>query len=142
VVLSDRTLDLQARLEAFYHRYADVIHSTDWIRLYLHAGLRSLAINRQYTPIVEKRVIERICIELRHACELPDPRSHPITGQEREAVWTLHGGIFYYGVRKYVYQLSVAADYDDVVRNAVTGLLSSMPALVSHLVDPCNGDPS
>jgi len=141
-VLADRDVPLRHRLERFYNGYATLIHSTDWMRLYLQAGLRTLAINRRYTPIVEKLVIERICIELRHAFELPCVEQRPITGEEMEAVWMLHGGIFYYGVRKYVYRVSVGTDYPSTVRNGITTLLEGMPVLVARLLDDTLDDTS
>ncbi|MCR5857512.1 hypothetical protein [Mesorhizobium sp. J428] len=57
----------------------------------------------------------------------------PLTPQEQEATWILHGGIFYYGVRRYIYRVATSEDTEVMVRSAVTVYLEGMPALYRRL---------
>jgi hypothetical protein len=41
----------------------------------------------------------------------------------------MHGGLFYYAVRKYVYHSRVATDFDAIVRRAVKAMLAGVTAL-------------
>ena len=128
--LADQSTPLVDRLEKFYTNYCEVIHDPTWMRIYLFAGLRSNEINQKYNPLIEKRIIRRICEELRIHCGLPTHDIHPITPAEIETVWTLHGGIFYYGVRRYVYKVSVKVSSRQMIRSAVLTLVNGYEALV------------
>ena len=92
---------LRERLQAFYEDYADTIFTPEWLRIYLFAGLRGVAINRRYVANVETSILTPIAMELRR--EIGLSTDAPIRPEELELVWTLHGGIFYYGVRTVVY---------------------------------------
>jgi AcrR family transcriptional regulator len=132
-VLSDRSRPLRARLLDFYGQYFKVMHAPEWIRIYLYSGLRNLELNRRYNPIIEERVIRRICIEIRDSLGLPGLDRCPLTEDEFEAVWTLHGGLFYYGVRRYIYKLATSRDTEAVIRGAVTCFLAGMSALAEEI---------
>lgn len=132
-ILADRSRPLADRLVDFYCNYSKVIHSPAWIRIFLYAGLKNLEINRRYAPIVEERAIRRICIEARSTFGLPGLDVTPLHAAEFEAVWTMHAGIFYYGVRRHVYQLSVEASSHDAIKAAVTVFLKGLPGLAEDL---------
>ncbi|WP_342070945.1 TetR/AcrR family transcriptional regulator [Yoonia algicola] len=126
VILADRNRDLRDRLEDFYTRYCAVIHAPDWIRIFLYSGLKGGDITRRYAPIVEERAIRRICIEARDAFHLPSMDQAPLTNEEFEAAWMMHGGIFYYGVRRYVYGGNVGATTEQLVQSSVTLFMDGM----------------
>lgn len=132
-VLSDRSRTLAERLLKFYRSYSQVTHEPTWIRIYLYAGLKNLELNRRYTPIVEERAIRRICIEARDTFGLPGLDVEPLRNEEFEAVWNMHGGIFYYGVRRHVYQLPIEASSFEVIHAAVTVYLRGLPGLAEDL---------
>lgn len=132
-ILADRSRPLRDRLIDFYVQYFQVMHAPEWIRIYLYSGLRNLELNRRYNPIIEERVIRRICIEIRHSLDLPGLDRAALTEAEFEAVWTLHGGLFYYGVRRYIYKLATSRDTDAVIRGAVTCFLAGMSALADEI---------
>ena len=133
-ILEDRSVPLRTRLERFYVRYGDVIQSTEWMRIYLYSGLKSLDMNRRYIAIVDERIIKRICREVRHEFGLPSEQDAPITAREIEAVWTLHGGIFYYGLRRHVYEVPVADSFENAAIGAIDTFLRGMPAMVTTLL--------
>lgn len=132
-ILTDRTRPIRERLCDFYKSYTEVIHQPEWMRIYLQSGLRALDINRWYISMIEERIIERLCIELRLECGYSNPAELPISPEEMETLWTFHGGIFYYGVRRYVYQVPVSADFERVIKASITALLDGFPALFAEL---------
>lgn len=95
----------------------------------MHSALLGNDINRRYIRIVEDRILRPICIEIRDSCGLPAARDVPISEAELEHVWVMHGGIFYYAVRKYVYHSRIADDFPAIVRRAVRGMLAGVKAL-------------
>ncbi len=117
-LLRDRSLDLQDRLSKFYHSYTDAIFSREWMRIYMFSGLRGVEINKWYRELVEERLLKRICHEYRREIGLPG-KKNAIRDKELELVWTLHGGIVYYGVRKFIYDLPVYEDKSSVIENAL-----------------------
>ena len=132
-ILTDRSRSLHDRLIDFYAHYTEIMHSSEWMRVYLYSGLRNLELNQRYNPLVEKGVIARFCEELRHTLRLPGFDSVPLTPNEREATWVLHGGLFYYGVRRFVYRVEASQDTAQVVETAVTLYLAGMPAVYRSL---------
>lgn len=136
-IISDRSRPLKERLIDFYTRYCSVIHSPEWIRVFLYSGLKNMEINLRYAPLVEERAIRRMCIEARDTNNLPGLDKIPLSHEEFEAVWTMHGGIFYYGVRRYVYRVPVEADTDELINGAVTAFLEGFPGLAKQVgLDP------
>ncbi len=132
-LLADRARPLEERLNAFFVQYCAVSHAPEWMRIYLFSGLRNLELNKRYNPIIEERVIARLCREVRASLGAPDFDEVPLTPQEQEATWILHGGIFYYGVRRYIYRVATSEDTEVMVRSAVTVYLEGMPALYRRL---------
>jgi len=132
-ILADRSRPVEDRLQDFYERYCEVIHSPEWIRVFLYSGLKNLELVSRYTPMVEDRAIRRICIEAREGFGLPGLDKRPIEASEFEAVWTMHGGIFYYGVRRYVYNVPVEATRSELIRAAVGTFVKGYPGLMASL---------
>ena len=126
-LLGDRSLPIRARLEAFYRSYTDAIFNREWMRIYLFAGLKGLNLNRWYVDFVQDRVMARIIVEYRHEAGLP-PQDKPDPA-ELELAWHLHGGIFYYGVRKHIYGLTVLENKDRVIANALDVFLEGISRL-------------
>jgi AcrR family transcriptional regulator len=122
-LLSDRTRTLNDRLEAFYGRYAQATYRFEWIRIYMFAGLMGEDLNKSYIAMVEEKILKVICSEVRHYCDLPTAEVIPISDLELEHIWVLHGGLFYYAVRKYIYAARVNEDFAAVVRRAVAAML-------------------
>jgi AcrR family transcriptional regulator len=128
-LLADRTRPLEERLVDFYRHYAAATYSYEWIRLYLFSALMGNDVNRRYIRVVEEKILKPICAELRHHCGAADPATTPISEAELEHVWVMHGGIFYYAVRKYVYHSRVAKDHAAVIRRAVKAMLAGVKAV-------------
>src|SRR6478672_10403468 len=121
-LLADRSRPLRDRLLEFYTAYTDAIFTRKWLRIYLYAGLKGLDINRWYVGMVRDKILARIIRECRHQAGLA-VQSRP-TAAEVELAWVLHGGIFYYGVRKYIYESPVLEDKEQVIGDALDVFLA------------------
>jgi AcrR family transcriptional regulator len=115
-MLRDRKLSVRQRLNSFYEAYTDAIFTRQWLRIYLFSGLKGVDINKWYIGVVEDRILSLIVEEYRHEVGLP---VQPPSARELELAWLLHGGIFYYGVRKYIYGLPVREDKGRMIANAL-----------------------
>jgi AcrR family transcriptional regulator len=121
-LLADRSRPLRDRLLEFYRGYTKVIFRRKWLRIYLYSGLKGLDINRWYVGIVRDKILTRIIRECRHDLGLPT-QSKP-TAPEIEMAWVFHSGIFYYGVRKHIYESPVLEDQEQMIRNALDAFIA------------------
>ena len=121
-LLSDRSRPIRDRLQEFYEGYTKVIFTRKWMRIYLYSGLKGLDINRWYVGVVRDKILSRIIRECRHEAGLP-VQSKP-TASEIEMAGVFHSGIFYYGVRKYIYESPVLEDKEQMIRNALEAFLA------------------
>ena len=121
-LLTDRSRPIRDRLLEFYGAYTDVIFTRKWLRIYLYAGLKGLDINRWYVGVVRDKILSRIIRECRHEAGLP-VQSKP-TASELEMAWVFHSGIFYYGVRKYIYESPVLEDKEQMIGDTLDVFLA------------------
>jgi len=121
-LLADRSRPLRDRLREFYSTYTKVIFTRKWLRIYLYSGLKGLDINRWYVGVVRDKILSRIIRECRQEAGLP-VQSKP-TAAEIEMAWVFHSGIFYYGVRKYIYESPVLEDKERMIGDAVDAFLA------------------
>jgi AcrR family transcriptional regulator len=121
-LLADRSRPLRERLQEFYEAYTDAIFTRKWLRIYFYSGLKGLDINRRYVGMISDKILTRIVRECRHDAGLP-AQGKP-TASEIEVAWVLHSGIFYYGVRKYVYEAQVLEDKEQMISDALDVFLA------------------
>jgi AcrR family transcriptional regulator len=114
--LADRSRPIRERMCEFYKAYTDAVFTRIWLRIYLFSGLKGLDINRAYVNLVRDKILTRVVRECRAAVELPP---HKPTAAEIEMAWVFHAGIFYYGIRKYIYEAPVLEDKEKVIADAV-----------------------
>ncbi len=117
VLLCDRSIPLRARLQEFYEAYTDAIFTREWMRIFLFSGLKGVEINRWYVGLVNERILNRILNEFRVEAGQKNPK--PPSAQELELAWVMHGGIFYYGVRKHIYETPVLEDKSRMISDAL-----------------------
>lgn len=122
-MLADRTVPLRDRLLQFYRDYAKVVFQRDWMRIFLFAGLKGGAINRRYIERVRARILEPIIREYR--CEKGMP-TEQVTASETELAWSVHGGIYYFGVRTEIYGQIPFKGLDFVLEISIDSLLSAL----------------
>lgn len=130
--LSDRCVPLAARMHRFYRQYAGVILNSDWIRIFIFAGLAYEGINVRYLARLREGVFDVVLAELHHEFSLAAP-----TAQQREdeieLIWGLHAAIFYIGVRKWIYRLDVPEQLDRLIAQQVEDFLASAPQVLRHI---------
>src|SRR3954453_1482176 len=126
-LLTDRSRPIRERLREFYDAYTNLIFSRKWLRIYLYSGLKGLDINRRYVAVVQDKILTPIIRECRHEAGLP-AQDKPTAG-ELEMAWVFHSGIFYYGVRKYIYESPVLEDKEQMIADALDVFLAGFEAI-------------
>jgi len=125
-LLADRSLPLRERLVDFYDAYTDVVFHNDWMRIFLFSGLKGVDINRRYMQLVRERILEPILSEIRFEEGLKDLTP---TDAEVEAAWIMHGGIYYYGVRKLIYENAKLNNKRFVIETAIDSFQGHIAAI-------------
>lgn len=118
LLLTDRSRPVRDRMIEFYQTYTEVVFNDDWLRIFLFSGLKGVGINRRYLSLVRERIIEPMLVEMLHEQGLP---TSPLSEEEVEFGWTMHGGIVYYGVRMVIYKAAVHHDKSFVIEAVVDG---------------------
>jgi hypothetical protein len=136
-LLTDRSRPIRDRLREFYKAYTNVIFTRKWLRIYLYSGLKGLDINRWYVGVVRDKILSRIIRECRHEAGLP-AQNEP-TASELEMAWVFHSGIFYYGVRKYIYESPVFEDKEQMISDALDVFLAGFQRVFGNAI--CAGRP-
>jgi AcrR family transcriptional regulator len=124
-VLTDRNRPLIERLKVFYLDYARLPLEYEWGRIYLYAGLAGASINQRYFRLVNERIYKPVISELRHEFGFPPIERLKITEPELELMWSLHGNIFYIGIRKWVYHVDVPSDLNGAIEQLVDGFYAN-----------------
>ena len=78
----------------------------------------------RYVGTVRDKILTRIIKEWRFEVGL-SVQSKP-TATELELAWVFHGGIFYYGVRKFIYESPVLEDKEKMIADAIDTFLIGM----------------
>jgi len=121
--LKDRSIPLQDRLTDYYTSYAEVVHGYEWVRIYMFSGLSGNSMNRRYIRIIEDEFLKPMVEEIRVECGLPSVDEYPMSPLELERIWILHGGLFYYAIRKNIYHSKVHHDFRSIVSSTVKVML-------------------
>lgn len=124
-LIDDRSQPLEQRLTQFYIDYAHTILTKEWVRILIHSGLADDYITGNYMTLLGERLFPRIIRETR--ADLGLAADAPLSEAERELTWGLHGGIFYIGIRHWVYGQSFPADLDTVVADRVRAYVLAAP---------------
>lgn len=126
VLLADRSRPLRDRLVEFYDAYTEVVFHNDWMRIFLFSGLKGVDINRRYMVLVRARILVPILAEIRHDAGLADLNP---SDEEVEAAWIMHGGIFYFGVRTLIYEVTILNNKRFVIETAIDAFLGQIAAV-------------
>ncbi len=114
-LLDDSKLDVETKVTRFYRDYAKAIFSRDFVRILIFSGLSDHTIPDRFFELLRSRLFPRLIRETRRHCAVVS-RAKP-TARELELLMGLHGGIFYIGLRRWVYEQPVhgaeASEHDD-----------------------------
>ncbi len=133
LLLADRSRPLRERLVEFYRQYSTVTYRPEWIRVYMYAGLSGTGLNKRYINLIQRELMTVYCTELREFCGVK--LDAPVSQEEMEFVWSLHGGMFYYAVRQSIYKINVKVDFMTkvgyAVDNFLAGAKTTYPVLIA-----------
>lgn len=115
--IADRSRPLEDRLVAVYTDYSDAILTREWVRILVHSALSDGYITDNYLALLGERMHMPIVFETRRHFGIDDDA--PPSEAERELLWGLHGGIFYIGIRHWIYGHPFPQDPHRVVADRV-----------------------
>lgn len=130
--LDDPAASSEDKFTRFYVDYAATVLTYDFVRILIFSGLTDQTITNRFFELLRKRLFPRLIRETRRFRQV-DKRSRP-TVAERELLMGLHGGVFYSGLRRWVYSQGVHSKsvqpYDeDAIRNQVRSYLQASLSL-------------
>ncbi|TNF18083.1 MAG: TetR/AcrR family transcriptional regulator [Rhodobacteraceae bacterium] len=129
-LVTDRTRPLEDRLQDFYVQYAERVFDYEWVRIFMFSGLMENGLTTRYLTIVRDKVILPVLAELAEQGVIADTAdSH---AEHEEALWALHGGIFYIAIRRYVYRFGAQEHSEAFIRKTVVHYLRSLRAHASE----------
>lgn len=134
VILADRRVPLEDRLVRLYTDYAKTALTWDWVRLFMFSGLKGEAINQRYLQFLRSRVLEPVAIELRAELGLPGPQAQPLGELEIELVWGINARIFYFGQRRWIFDVPLQADLDDLIRLTIRHFMAGAREVLPGLL--------
>jgi AcrR family transcriptional regulator len=134
VIIADRNIPLQERLTRLYGDYAKTALTWDWVRLFMFSGLRGEAINQRYLQFLRSHVLEPVATEIRADLGLPAPDVVPLTLAEIELVWGINARIFYFGQRRWIFNVPLEGDIDELIRLTISHFIAGAQAVVPSLV--------
>lgn len=128
--LADRSQPLRERLLRYLKDYARFILRSEWVRIFIYAGLSRGGINQKYLNRLRDRHFRVIAAELRHEYDIPEPRDENELEDEIELVWATHSSVFYIGVRKWIYDFPTPRHLDRLIEQRVDVFLTGTPPVL------------
>jgi AcrR family transcriptional regulator len=133
-LLDDEKRTPEEKFIAFYIDYSNTVLTYDFVRILIFSGLSDHSISDRFFELIRLRLLPRLIRETRKYCN----RSLNTKPSERELEFLmgLHGGIFYIGMRRWIYgQAIYAADIPDtqeeIIRDRVQSYLQSAKTIFS-----------
>ena len=133
-VIQDRSIPLQDRLTSLYIEYSKAALTRDWVRIFMFSGLRGESINKKYLDVLRTRILEPVALELRHELGLPDASALPLKTAEIELVWSINARIFYFGQRRWIFNVPVEDDIDDMIRLTIAHFMAGAYTVVPQIL--------
>src|SRR3954470_5823894 len=100
-LLDDRSVGVQEKFVRFYVEYSRAVLTRDFVRIMVFSGLNDRSIPDRFFALLAERLFPRLIRETRRH-RGSRARGAPSV-REYELLMGLHGGIFYGGVRWFVY---------------------------------------
>jgi AcrR family transcriptional regulator len=128
--LADRSSPLADRLKRYFIDYARFVLRSEWVRIFVFAGLTRGGINQKYLARLRERHFMVIAREMRHEYGIPEPANADELEDELDLVWAMHSSVFYIGVRKWIYEQPTPKSLDRVIDMRVDSFLLGAPAVL------------
>ena len=132
-LLNDHDTSLPLRLAGFYTRYLTAIDNPVWVRTFIYAGLAGFNINKRYLQMLRRKVIEPVAKELNRRAKGGDAH---LSDAAVELSWGLHGEIFYFAIRRWIYGVRVEGDVNTFVALTVNKFLEGAPVALGAGKNP------
>ncbi len=121
----------------FYCDYAKTILTRDFVRIFIFSGLSDHYIPDRFFALLRAKLFPRLVRETRKFRGVTS-RAKP-TVRETELLMGLHGGIFYTGVRRWIYGQETPTSVKDpdgiaLITDRVRSYLLSAPAVLDGAV--------
>ena len=100
-LLDDPKLEPEEKMVRFYCDYAESVLTRDFVRIFIFSGLSDHYIPDRFFALLRERLFPRLVRETRKFRGVTS-RAKPSV-RELELLMGLHGGIFYTGVRRWIY---------------------------------------
>jgi len=133
-VIQDRSIPLEERLVSLYIEYSKAALTRDWVRIFMFSGLRGESINKKYLEMLRSRILEPVAVELREEFGLPDIKSMPLKTSEIELVWSINARIFYFGQRRWIFDVPIEDDVDEMIRLTIAHFMAGAKVLLPQIV--------
>lgn len=108
MLLDDRALSVEDKLNRFYVDYARTVLTREFVRILIFSGLADRSIPDRFFQLLGERLFPRLIRETRRH-RGSRSRARP-TLREHELLMGLHGGVFYGGLRSFVYGQALHPD--------------------------------
>jgi AcrR family transcriptional regulator len=131
-LLDDKNLSPEEKFNAFYLDYTNTVLTYDFVRILIFSGLSDHSISDRFFELLRDRLLPRLIRETRKYCGR-STKSKP-TLRELEFLMGLHGGIFYIGMRRWIYGQAIyaaesPATEQEIIRDRVQSYLESAKTL-------------
>jgi AcrR family transcriptional regulator len=126
--LVDRAVPFAERLKRYLTDYARFVLRSEWVRIFMYAGLSRAGINQKYLARLRERHFLVIAREMRYAYDIPEPADSVAEEDEVDLVWAMHSSVFYIGVRKWIYDMPTPKDLERVISMRVEAFVRGAPA--------------
>jgi len=133
-IIADRSVPLQDRLVRLYKDYSRVSLTYDWVRIFMFSGLKGEDINTRYLNFLRSRILEPIAIEVRAELGLPSPEELPLKMSEIELAWGINSRIFYLGQRRWIFNMPLDIELDQIIEHTIITYLSGAKTVVPMLI--------
>lgn len=107
-LLDSPDLSVPDKFTSFYVGYTRTVLTREFVRILLFSGLTDQSITNRFFPMLSERLFPRLIRETRRF--RGSTSSAKVTAREHELLMGLHGGIFYGGLRRFVYEQALHAD--------------------------------
>ena len=133
ILLSDENKSTEAKLVEFYIDYAKTILTHDFVRILIFSGLSDKIFSDRFFKLLQTKILPLLIFETRKYCQVP--LHHETSEKEMELLLGLHGGIFYLGVRRWIYGASFQLEThqmsdEEIIQDRVASYLLSAQHLL------------
>ena len=131
-LLDDPKLSPEEKFNAFYLDYTNTVLTYDFVRILIFSGLSDHSISDRFFELLRSRLLPRLIRETRKYCNRPT--SSKPSQRELEFLMGVHGGIFYIGMRRWIYGQAIYAaespnTEQEIIRDRVQSYLKSAKSL-------------